>query len=624
MAVGRVLIVDDELFFRAFYQEALAPRGHKVSLAASGEEALRALAAEPFDLLLTDILMPEMDGIALVEEARRRDPELEAVAITADEKVSTAVRAMKAGCADFLVKPVEQEDLALLVERALDRQRLRREHSQLLTENLQLARFQVLFRQSLGILATLDLERLQDLILSVLARVADAQSAAIWIADETGQLSLRGYRGLVDRSGLSPRIDPRDGIWSEPFRAGRPFPVPGAAEGEAFYLPLVVDDEPMGLALLADRAAGRFGPEEQATAASVAQYAALAVRNARRFQTLERVGLRDRETNAYNLSYFVDYAAKEFYKSRRYGRQFSLVIVSVDNLEQMRKTAGRELFRCATRDIVAAVLRVARDADILAKVSENEYYVLLPETDYFGALMFLRRAAEEVRKEESVRKLAERCPVLLSMGAATFPKDGEDFDELLHRCRDRVEEQRGSILRRLHLPDFEPGAFWELVDMLLQDSARLPESSPSSRLPADPELFAAVQHEAAREIGRDPRARGLLYLGAGSRAASSPRLACLPDADLAARAGDSSVRVYLLGPHGNAAEDPIAEHPLVTPVFLDGDQRLGSHQFLFFLSENAAYALIQRPGEQLFHTSDVPLVDALVAKLQALYDLQPM
>ena len=167
----------------------------------------------------------------------------------------------------------------------------------------------------------------------------------------------------------------------------------------SILVPLVADDEPVGLALIADRARGRFGKDEQAAALMVADFAAIAVKNARRFQALERVGLRDRETGAYNLSYFVDYAGKEFYKARRYGRAFSLVILSIDNAEQLRKEAGRELYRRVVRDVVTAIGRVVRDADILAKVSEGEYYLLLPETDYFGALMLMRRAAEEVRRD---------------------------------------------------------------------------------------------------------------------------------------------------------------------------------------------------------------------------------
>jgi len=623
MATGRILIVDDERFFRDLLQEMLTARGHTVRTVASGEEAQRLLSAERFDVLVTDIIMPGMDGVALVRDARGRDPEIEAIAFTGHEDVRLAVAAMKAGCGDFLTKPIDRDELARAVDRALERATLRRENLALASENVQYVKSQALFRQCLAILATLDVERLQDLILSVLSRVTDAQGSAVWVSDEKGQLQLRAYHGVVDRTALAPTVDPRSGPLGQAIRAGTPFPAPGAAPGEAFYVPFTADEEAVGLALLTDRARGRFGPDEQGAALAVGDFAGIAIRNARRFQAMERMGLRDRETSAYNLAYFVDYAGKEFYKARRYTRQFSLLVLSVDNLEQMRKEAGRELFRCACRDIVSAVLRVVRDADILAKVSENEYYLLLPETDAFGALMFLHRAAEEVRREESIRTLEQRCPVLLSMGAATFPKDGEDFDELLHWCRARAEDQRGSLLRRLHLDDLEPGAFWELCDILLAESSRLPESSPSARRPADPALFDAVQREAGREIGRDPRARGLLYLGLGSGLTRAPLLEALPSGEGTSRAGDSAVRVYLLGPRGGApAAAP--DHPFVTPVYLEGDQRMARHEFLLFLGENAAYGFVQQPDGAFFHTADVPLVDALVSKLQTLYDLQPI
>jgi diguanylate cyclase (GGDEF)-like protein len=608
---GRVLIVDDEPFFRDLFQEMLAARGHAVRVAASGEEALRLLASERFDLLLADVAMDGMDGIALVRDAKARDPGLQAVAVTGHDDVQLAVQAMKAGCADFLVKPVQRRQLAEVVERALERAPPVPERPAPTAD---------LFGRCKGLLATLDLEALQELALSLLAEVTDAQGGAIWIADERGQLALRGHRGLVDRTSLAPSVDPREGEMGAALRAGAPFSAPGPP-GEALHVPLLADQEHVGLALLTDRASGRFGPAERAAAAGVAELAAIAVKNARRFQAAERMGLRDRETSAYNLAYFVDYAGKEFYKARRYGRQFSLLLLCVDNLEQMRQEAGRDLFRCVTRDIVAAVQRVLRDADVLAKVSESQYYLLLPETDHFGALMFLRRAGEEVKQEDSVITLEERCPALLSMGAATFPRDGEDFDELLGRCRGRAEEQRGSLLRRLHLSDLEPTAFWELADILLAESPRLPESSPSARRVSDPDLFEAAQREAAREIARDPRARGVLYVG-GPAALSAPLLSVLPGGEGMARAGDDAARVYLLGPRGGGAGGP--SHPLVTQVPLDGDPRLASHEFLLFLGESSAYGLLQVPGMGLFHTADAPLVDALVSKLQALYDLAPM
>jgi len=80
-------------------------------------------------------------------------------------------------------------------------------------------------------------------------------------------------------------------------------------------------------------------------------------------------------------------------------------------------------------------------------------------------------------------------------------------------------------------------------------------------------------------------------------------------------------RVYALGRRSD-----LPSHPTVMPVFLEGDERLAKHEFLLWLSENAAYALVQRPGRGAtwgFHTSDTGVVDHLIGKLQAEYDLQP-
>lgn len=621
MATGRILIVDDEPFFQELFRDALSAAGHAVRTAGSAEAALQLLAQEHFDLLLTDIVMPGRDGIALVREARRRNPDLEAVAVTGHEDVRLAVKAMKAGCADFLTKPVDRAELLEVAGRVLQRVQLQREHSQLLSENLEFSRSQAIYRQGLQILSTLDVEKLQDLVLTILAGATDAQGAALWLADEKGQLVLRSYRGLVDRAALPATVDPRDPAWAEILSVGALRHDPFGGSGGSFAIPLRVDEEPLGMVLLTDKTRGRFGPDDHTAAVTVAEFAGIAVKNARRYQALERIGLRDRDTGAYNLAYFVDYAGKEFYKARRYNRSFSLLVLSLDNAESLRKASGREPYRRLVRDIVAAVSRGARDADILAKVTESEYYVLLPETDYFGALMFQRRAQEELRRGETFRAVEVHTPVLLSMGAAAFPKNGEDFDELLHWAKERIFEQRGSLLRRLHLDDLEPTAFWELCDLLLAE-VPLPESSPSARLEGAQEFFLALQREAAREVARDPRARGQLYVGTLGPVGASPVRAALPDGEGASRAGDQSMHVYLLGARGGGPDRP--NHPLITEVYLDGDKRMAGHGFLLFISEHSAYGLLTGPSGQVFHTSDVPLVDALVSKLQALYDLQPL
>jgi two-component system response regulator FlrC len=123
--MARILVTDDEEGIRSFVAEALATDGHAVAQAADGNEALCKLAERGFDLLLTDLKMPGLDGMALVRKVRAEQPELEVIVLTAHGTVDTAVEAMKLGALDYLQKPVgSPAELRLLVSRALERRSL--------------------------------------------------------------------------------------------------------------------------------------------------------------------------------------------------------------------------------------------------------------------------------------------------------------------------------------------------------------------------------------------------------------------------------------------------------------------------------------------------------------------
>ena len=123
--MARILVADDEEGLRAFVAEALADDGHTVAQAADGEEAARLLVRESFDLLLTDLRMPRLDGMALLHQARQEQPEMEVIVLTAHGSVDTAVEAMRLGAFDYLEKPIASPGaLRLLASRALERRAL--------------------------------------------------------------------------------------------------------------------------------------------------------------------------------------------------------------------------------------------------------------------------------------------------------------------------------------------------------------------------------------------------------------------------------------------------------------------------------------------------------------------
>ena len=117
---ARILIVDDESHIRSMMGATLERQGYDVQLASSGHEAMDIMEGSTFDLVLTDIVMQDGNGIALLERIRGREPHLPVVMVTAIHDISVAIDSMRRGAYDYLLKPFEREHLVGTVLRALD------------------------------------------------------------------------------------------------------------------------------------------------------------------------------------------------------------------------------------------------------------------------------------------------------------------------------------------------------------------------------------------------------------------------------------------------------------------------------------------------------------------------
>ena len=117
---GRILVVDDKENMRGLLRDILAPQ-HDVTLAADGEDARRQLETAEFDVVLTDIRMPGLDGHELIRIVRARWPLTEVVMMTAFASIPSAVEAMRQGAYDYVQKPFDPDDVSLVVNRALAR-----------------------------------------------------------------------------------------------------------------------------------------------------------------------------------------------------------------------------------------------------------------------------------------------------------------------------------------------------------------------------------------------------------------------------------------------------------------------------------------------------------------------
>jgi DNA-binding NtrC family response regulator len=129
---GRILVVDDERHQRDILQMILDAEGYETVTAGTGRQAVSAVRTQqPFDIALTDLKMPDLNGIQLLGELLKIQPSLCVILMTAHGSIDSAVEAMRKGAFDYLTKPLEQEELLLVLRRAMERTQLVRENRML-------------------------------------------------------------------------------------------------------------------------------------------------------------------------------------------------------------------------------------------------------------------------------------------------------------------------------------------------------------------------------------------------------------------------------------------------------------------------------------------------------------
>src|SRR5215471_7983014 len=132
---GRVLVIDEDASLRFTLEAVLGDAGLTVESSASGASALQTFEARGADAVLTDLAMPEMDGLQVLERLRAQDPSVPVLMLTAHGSERIAVAAMKAGAYDYLPKPFDPDEIVLAVRRAIETRSLRLQNALLRTES---------------------------------------------------------------------------------------------------------------------------------------------------------------------------------------------------------------------------------------------------------------------------------------------------------------------------------------------------------------------------------------------------------------------------------------------------------------------------------------------------------
>jgi signal transduction histidine kinase/DNA-binding response OmpR family regulator len=241
-----VLAVDDREDSLRFLREyVLEPNGYKMIEARNGEKALEIVLNQQVDLIISDLVMPQMGGLELMESLREKGLDIPAILMTFHGSEGTAVRAFRLGARDYIIKPFAIDEMLNAIDRALTESRLRQERDRLtqtvLKVNQQLeSRVQELrFLYGIGrsVTSLRNLEEILNRIVEAAVYMTEADEGSLMLADpSSGELYLRAARGMGDKSSKSFRIKIDDSIAGQVVRTGRPVMIGGVNEDDSFKL----------------------------------------------------------------------------------------------------------------------------------------------------------------------------------------------------------------------------------------------------------------------------------------------------------------------------------------------------------------------------------------------------
>ena len=601
MPKARVLAVDDQRYFRELIEEFLAAEGFETQTASSGEEALHLLERSAFDIVLTDLVMPGMDGSELVHRVKSRNPDQDIVVVTGVVDVKTAVDAMKLGASDYLLKPFDRQALSLCLESILQKRRLQTEHARLLAENIEFMGERRLFERALGLFACVAVQPLAERIVEGLCLETQAQGGVLWALSEDGGFELAAARGIVRLDAEPEKLelaqlpaglrDERTGSLLAPADPER------AGAAPALFVALRREGSLIGLARLTDRLEGdAFDDVDRACAQKFARHAEVALANALRFGALEKRSLEDPVSGAYTTQYFQDVVRNEIEKANRFGRSFALVELDLGPLDEQRREAGEAGIQTLLTGVAEELARLLRASDLLAAGGERRFRMLLSEADALGAAVLKRRALQALGASDLFLRLSDAARPDPLFGTAVYPRDGTTLEALLRVLDERIDEERRSPVRRLGLDRM---TLAEGLQTLLGEGS-----------PERAETAAQIARFVVSEVGRRPFERGLLY--------AAPGLAL-----------DGAVREGLESLRGLATRTELV-------VIADGERPRFSEPALSWLSpgripylapfvihygDGPAYALVRDAKDdagatRFYHSSDRSLVEHLAFRLQ--------
>jgi diguanylate cyclase (GGDEF)-like protein len=431
MPKAKVLIVDDEVFFRRLFTEILSEGDlYDLETVGSGKEALDYLSRNSVDVILTDMVMPEICGLELIRRTRSFDPAPDIILATGNATVESAIQALKSGARDYLLKPCNPEQLRHTVKICLEQRRLIKENS-LLQSQVRL------YQKGQHLSAQLNIDTLfQESLSTLINEIGDGRGLA-YLSLQNG-ISRVGANGFDDEQArqLAELLVERT-TKMEQTGLLQVVDFPEVAEAFAdltslWIFPMSTENQEHG-ALVLCNPKGSENPDAlpNENLNFLAEQVSLGFSNACQYQGARELIYTDDLTGLYNHRYLHIALEQEIRRSERYGLEFSLAFIDLDLFKGINDTHGHLAGSGVLNQVGDLLRECVRDADMLFRYGGDEFTALLVETDTRGAKIVAERIRSSIEEFEFATGSGKTSRLTATVGHATYPIHASTKNEMI-------------------------------------------------------------------------------------------------------------------------------------------------------------------------------------------------
>ena len=433
----KILIVEDDSFFRHLFSDLLIAEGYAVDTASSGGAALSLLAANDYQVVITDMILPDISGLDILSHVKDQDPSIDVIMVTGHANMETAIFALKTGARDYLIKPINPDELKHSVALSIEQRRL-------LDENLDLKQQINLFHVSQAIANCQEQDRLYKLIFDSLAKEVGVSRGLGFFSEDGTELALKDVKGLSEETGsklgliMTEYFSTRAGNEGSFFLLNK-FPptedmqVEGAEDlRETLILFIRSKTSLQGVIYLFNELNNNLpGYFNFTNIHYLLEQSSLALENAARYTKAKNLLNIDELTGLFNYRYLDITLDREIKRAERYDASLSVLFIDIDFFKHVNDNHGHLVGSRLLGEVGALLKKSVREEDTVIRYGGDEYTLILVETGMNGAIAVAERIRKSIEDHVFFPGEGLNIHLTVSLGCASYPDDATTKTALL-------------------------------------------------------------------------------------------------------------------------------------------------------------------------------------------------